>query len=75
MTSHIILKLLTHVIYNVVSHPEYTEMLREEAQSIIVQYGWTKNALSQMHKIDSFVKETHRLNSTSARKSMNIVVV
>jgi hypothetical protein len=34
--------------------------MREEVASVIEKYGWTKQALSKMHKVDSFLKESGR---------------
>jgi hypothetical protein len=36
--------------------------MREEAECVIAAQGWTKAALNDMHKIDSFLRESMRLN-------------
>ncbi|KAF9453724.1 cytochrome P450 [Macrolepiota fuliginosa MF-IS2] len=56
---------LTQGVYDLAVHPEYIDELREEAQTIISEHGWTKLALQKMRKIDSFLKESHRLSSAS----------
>lgn len=40
--------------------PQYAEMLREEVETIVKEHGWTKEALTHMRKIDSFLKEVQR---------------
>ncbi|EKM83195.1 hypothetical protein AGABI1DRAFT_111666 [Agaricus bisporus var. burnettii JB137-S8] len=52
----------TQGIYDLAIHPEYVKELREEAESVIGEYGWNKVALQKLRKIDSFLKESHRLN-------------
>ncbi|CAK5282130.1 unnamed protein product [Mycena citricolor] len=41
--------------------PGYLEPMREEAENVIRAEGWTKSALNSMHKIDSFIRETQRM--------------
>lgn len=36
--------------------------MRDEAEAIVAEYGWTEVALQKMRKIDSFLKESQRLN-------------
>ncbi|CAK5271097.1 unnamed protein product [Mycena citricolor] len=63
---------LTHAIFDLTTYPEYLEPMREEAESVVRAEGWTKSALSSMHKIDSFIRETQRMRGngpvTMARK-------
>jgi hypothetical protein len=49
------------MLYNTISHPEYVAPLREEIESVISQDGWSKAAVGRMWKLDSFIRETHRL--------------
>ncbi|KAG6856477.1 hypothetical protein H0H87_004056 [Tephrocybe sp. NHM501043] len=54
---------LTNILYHLAEHPEiYLQPLREEASEAIAQYGWTKTALLRMVKIDSFMRESERMN-------------
>jgi len=39
--------------------------LREVVEEVVKSEGWTKAGLDQMHKIDSFIKESQRLNPVS----------
>ena len=42
--------------------------LREEVEEVVKSEGWTKAGLDQMHKIDSFIRETQRLHPIGIRK-------
>jgi len=55
----------TLVLYRLLSHPEYIEPLREEVEAVIAEEGWTKAGMDKMHKMDSFVRETLRLDSAA----------
>jgi hypothetical protein len=50
-------------------HPEYADVLREEAFTILKQEGgWTKAAMREMKKTDSFLRESARVNALGLRK-------
>lgn len=54
---------LTTVIYDLVEHPEYVEPLREELRRVLKEDGgWAKNTLSKLKLMDSFMRESRRLN-------------
>ncbi|GLB41513.1 putative cytochrome p450 [Lyophyllum shimeji] len=53
----------THALLYLAAYPEYIKPLREEVQEIVDQEGWTHSAISRMIKVDSFIKESMRLNS------------
>lgn len=57
--------MFTHAAYNLVSHPEYIDPLREEIESLVSAYGWEKTTITKMRKLDSFLKETIRLHPLS----------
>jgi hypothetical protein len=40
--------------------------MREEAERVIKEEGWTKAALNSMVKIDSFLRESQRLNTNGS---------
>jgi len=52
-----------HAFYYLATFPEYMQPLREEVEEVVKSEGWTKAGLDQMHKLDSFIKESQRLNS------------
>ncbi|KAI9441477.1 cytochrome P450 [Lactarius indigo] len=52
-----------NVLYRLLSNPEYVEPLRCEVETVVAEEGWTKAGMDKMHKIDSFFRETQRLDS------------
>jgi len=50
------------MLYRLLSHPEYFEPLRQEIETVVSEEGWTKAAIDKMHKVDSFLRETQRLD-------------
>ena len=59
----------THTCYDLCSRPEYLEPLRAEVWGLLQEEGgWSKTVLNKMQKMDSFLKESQRLNPASARK-------
>ncbi len=52
----------TNALYRLLSHPECIEPLRQEIETAVSEEGWTKAAIDKMHKIDSFLRETQRLD-------------
>ncbi|KAI0654307.1 cytochrome P450 [Cubamyces menziesii] len=53
---------ITHAIYHLAERPEYLTSLREEIEPIVQEEGWTKAAMARMWKLDSFMRESQRLN-------------
>jgi hypothetical protein len=54
-------------LYRLLAHPEYLEPLREEVNAVIKEEGWTKAGVDKMYKMDSFLRETQRLDGISTR--------
>ncbi|KAG6329270.1 hypothetical protein ID866_9819 [Astraeus odoratus] len=50
----------TQALYNLAANPQCALLLREEVERIVEEYGWTKQALGKMRRVDSFLKETLR---------------
>jgi hypothetical protein len=44
------------------AHPEYIEPLRREIEAVVAEEGWTRAGMDKMHKIDSFIRETQRMD-------------
>ncbi|KIJ21932.1 hypothetical protein PAXINDRAFT_165267 [Paxillus involutus ATCC 200175] len=65
----------TQALLNLASHPEYLEPLREEVREVTGQHGWTKNSMTMLIKMESFLRESQRVNGTSLlpiiRKAMD----
>ncbi|KAF5530134.1 ent-kaurene oxidase [Fusarium napiforme] len=55
----------TQAIYDLVAHPEYIPVLREEVESVPRDRdgNFTKESTVAMDKLDSFLKESQRFNS------------
>ncbi|POS75429.1 hypothetical protein DHEL01_v206171 [Diaporthe helianthi] len=58
--------LATQLVFQVLTHPEYLEPLRAEAQQAIQSRGLTDKALNNMYFLDSFIREVNRLYPTGA---------
>jgi len=61
-------------IFYLASSQEWIALLRREAQEVSGRLGWTKEALDQMHIIDSFIKESQRLRPLSLILSRRLAV-
>ena len=53
------------MLYRLLSHPEHIESLRKEVETAMAEEGWTKTGMEKMHKIDSFIRETLRIDGQS----------
>ncbi|KIK12874.1 hypothetical protein PISMIDRAFT_689125 [Pisolithus microcarpus 441] len=60
-TSHTFAQALLKLAEN----PQYVQVLRDEVEAVVNKHGWTKDALSEMRKVDSFFKETQRFEGIS----------
>ncbi|KJK94937.1 hypothetical protein H633G_01163 [Metarhizium anisopliae BRIP 53284] len=60
-------QLVVHTIFELSTRPEYADPLREEIKQCFELHGeGTKKALDSMYKVDSFIKETQRMNPLDA---------
>lgn len=48
-------------LFNLAANPQYAQPLREEVKAAVEKYGWTKEGIAAMHRVDSFLTETQRL--------------
>ncbi|KAF9244074.1 cytochrome P450 [Melanogaster broomeanus] len=53
-------------LYNLATNPQYIQPLREEVESVVATEGWSKDALGKMYKIDSFLRESQRIEGNAA---------
>ncbi|KAH9992078.1 cytochrome P450 [Russula vinacea] len=58
---------LTQVLYRLLTNPEYIKPLRQEVDAVITEEGWTKAGMDKMYKIDSFIRETQRVDGFALR--------
>ena len=69
-SNHTTTMALTQAFYDMCAHPEYIAELREEVQQAVEEDGgWRKSTLTKMRKLDSFMKESQRVNPPSLSKS------
>lgn len=70
-SNHTTTMALVETLYDLCAHPEYIPELREEvAEAIATEGGWQKTTLTRMRKLDSFMKESQRLNPPSYSKRL-----
>jgi hypothetical protein len=48
-------------LWYVIAHPQYIQLLREEAISVLTKYGWTRQALAHLTLQDAVHKECLRI--------------
>ena len=55
-----------HVLYDLVSRPEYIDPIREEIRDVLKEDGkwmqWQKTSFSKLRRLDSFMRESQRFN-------------
>ncbi|EGR44683.1 uncharacterized protein TRIREDRAFT_69883 [Trichoderma reesei QM6a] len=65
---------IIHALYDLAAHPEYIEPLRDEIREVTNDGSLQKQHLTQMKKLDSFMKESQRHSppsvATYQRKAM-----
>ncbi|KAF7346947.1 hypothetical protein MVEN_01447100 [Mycena venus] len=64
----------THALFDLTTYPEHLLPMREEAEHVVANEGWTKAALNSMVKIDSFLRESQRLNGIGSVAMIRKVV-
>ncbi|KAJ6460006.1 cytochrome P450 [Mycena sanguinolenta] len=51
-----------HALFDLAANPSCIQPLREEVEVVIGKQGWTKASLGDMDMIDSFIRESQRIN-------------
>ncbi|KAI6028871.1 cytochrome P450 [Pisolithus orientalis] len=66
-------------LFHLAENPRHAQALRDEVEVVVSKYGWTKEGLSKMRKVDSFLKETQRFEGLSilglSRKAMSDITL
>ncbi|KAI9509456.1 cytochrome P450 [Russula earlei] len=62
LSVHMISFTFTQVLYRLLAHPEHIEPLRQEVEAVVAEEGWTKAGMDKMTKVDSFIRETQRMD-------------
>ncbi|KAI0060037.1 cytochrome P450 [Artomyces pyxidatus] len=52
----------TYALYDLAANSQYLQPLREEVEAAVAADGWTKAAVSKMHRVDSFLRESQRMH-------------
>tara|TARA_R110002003_G_scaffold1993_8_gene23844 strand:+ start:10326 stop:10688 length:363 start_codon:yes stop_codon:yes gene_type:complete len=60
--------LVTQVLFDLASHPEYIQPLRQEVIEVLGKYGWQKTSMYQLKLLDSVLKECQRLSPINTSK-------
>lgn len=60
-----LLQTFMHTFYYLAANTKFADVLREEVDEILQREGWTKKAMDEMVRVDSFVKESQRLSPLS----------
>ena len=64
----------TNACYDLAAMPEYVEPLREEISGLLNQDGgWGPNTPSKMRKMDSFLRESQRVNPPAIRTYLTTI--
>jgi len=66
---------LTHAVYDLCAMPQYIEPLRSEAQAALAHGNgkWTSETIKKLRKLDSFLKESQRINQSTFRKCIALI--
>ncbi|KAF8913284.1 cytochrome P450, partial [Mucidula mucida] len=56
----------THALLHLADNPTYAEELRREVEAVVHTSGWSLDSLKEMHKLGSFLAESHRVNAIGA---------
>ena len=56
---------VAQILYRLIVNPDYLEPLRQEIEAAVAQEGWTKAGMDKLHKLDSFLRETQRIDITN----------
>ncbi|PTB65505.1 cytochrome P450 [Trichoderma citrinoviride] len=66
---------IIHALYDIAAHPEYIEPLRQEIQEVTNNGSLQKQHLTQMKKLDSFMKESQRHSPPSVATYQRKVMI
>ncbi|KAF8585253.1 cytochrome P450 [Ramaria rubella] len=54
----------TNAFLNLAYYPQYIAPIREEIEAVITEHGWSRASIARLHKLDSFLKESLRMDGT-----------
>jgi ent-kaurene oxidase len=55
---------MVNVLYDIIAHPKYWKILRDEIEAVEEKYAgeWTETSYQRLHKLDSVLRESQRLS-------------
>ena len=54
---------IIHTLYDLIAFSHFQELLRQEIETVLkISGGWSLSAVQKMKRLDSFIKESQRLN-------------
>jgi hypothetical protein len=59
-------------LYDLAAYSEYVAPIREEVETVVAKTGWTKSGMMRMYKLDSFIKEVLRYNTSAGIASSSM---
>lgn len=63
---------IVNTVFDLISYPQYQEPLRLEIKEALTEGGgWSLSTIQRMKRLDSFIKESQRLNHHILRKLSN----
>lgn len=63
-----------HILYDICAQPDFMEELRAEALQEIGAHGWSNATLLRLRKMESFLKESGRMNSAGVVSFQRLVL-
>jgi len=60
---------VTAILFKLLEEPQYMEPLRSEARAAVEKHGWGDPIFNELSKLDSFIRETHRMYPAFSRKA------
>ncbi|KAI4858860.1 cytochrome P450 [Hypoxylon rubiginosum] len=64
---------VTTMLFKLLEEQSYIAPLREEAQAAINKHGWNDPIFNELPKLDSFIRETHRLHPAFSLNATRVV--
>ena len=56
---------INHALLHLADSSVHLQSLRQEAEEVIGKEGWSKTSLGKLHRLDSFLRESQRLNGVN----------
>ena len=70
---YLTLQSFTNVLFYLAANPQYIQPLREEVEPIVHQEGWSKAALGNKRRVDSFLRECQRMEGVNTSMCLHMI--